>query len=700
VVFDLRLEAFVKEEVLPGLDVDAAAFWEGFAEILLAFAARNAALLVERDRLQTLIQCRHQRSGGRVEPASEAEFLREIGYLKAPPQPFKIGTQNVDPELATIAAPQLVVPLDNARYALNAANARWGSLYDALYGTDVIPGAPKGKGYDPVRGYEVIGWSADFLDEFFPLAEGSHSQVTGYRIVAGELVSNFGGLKAADQFVGYRGPQDAPDRIVLRHHGLHVELQIDRKHPVGERSLAGVADIRLESAATAIMDFEDSVAAVDVDDKIGVYRNWLGLMTGGLTAEFMKAGVPTERRLAPDETYAAPTGGEISLKGRAVMLARNVGLLMRSELAYVDGQEVPEGVVDAVLTALIALHDVRGPCANSATGAIYVVKPKLHGPEEAAFTGELFDAVEDLLKLPRHTIKVGVMDEERRTTLNLAAVIHAVKDRVVFINTGFLDRTGDEIHTAMGLGPVLRKAEMKAAPWLAAYENQNVDVGLACGFAGRAQIGKGMWAMPDAMADMLEQKIAHPQSGATTAWVPSPTAATLHAIHYHRVDVAARQRELAGRNTATEDLLRPPVAEGKAWSAAEIQAEVEANAQAILGYVVRWVDLGVGCSKVPDVNNVGLMEDRATCRISSQLLANWLAHGVVKPDEVLSAFRRMAVVVDRQNADDEAYRPMGEALGSNLAFLAAKDLVFQGAETTGGYTEPVLHAARARVKAG
>ena len=694
------LRDFIENEVFPGLSLDRARFWRGFDEIVKTFAPANAALLSERDRLQRLVQSRHALLGGAPAPAEdEKRFLRKIGYLHPSPRPFQIETDNVDDELSSMAAPQLVVPIDNARYALNAANARWGSLYDALYGADVIPGRAVDGDYDPARGDQVVSWVRAFLDQTFPLEQGSHAEVRSYGVQAGQLTTNMGRLRSPWQFAGYSGRADAPRSILLRNHGLHVELRIEPDHPVGRRHLASVADVLLESAASVIMDFEDSVAAVDTEDKIAVYRNWLGLMTGTLEACVYKHGRPIQRRLSSDRTYLDPTGEPLALKGRALMLARNVGMLMSTPLVLLNGQEVPEGIVDAFLTALIALHDIRGSRRNSATGSVYIVKPKLHGPDEAAFTAQLFDAVEDLLQLERNTIKIGVMDEERRTSLNLMAVIARVRRRIVFINTGFLDRTGDEIHTAMDLGPVMRKSEMKSAAWLSAYEDNNVDVGLACGFAGRAQIGKGMWTMPDNMAAMMEQKLAHPLSGASTAWAPSPTAATLHALHYHRVDVAARQSELADRRIDTDRLFVPPIADPSRWEVADIAAELDNNAQGILGYVARWVGQGVGCSKVPDLDGINLMEDRATCRISSQILANWLRHGVITVEMITETLIRMARIVDKQNTGDAAYIPMGDDPRSSHAFVAARDLILRGAAEPSGYTERILHSARLRRKA-
>jgi malate synthase len=691
---DRGLKRFLDEEALPGTGIDAEAFWFGFSRLLRELTPENRRLLRVREDLQAKIDARNAALAGRAPAAAEEEaFLREIGYLVDPPPPFAIGTQGVDREIAEIAGPQLVVPLSNARYALNAANARWGSLYDALYGTDALGTPPPAGPYDAARGAAAIAWGRRFLDEVAPLTGGSHAEVADYRIEGGCLVTDRGGLADPSRLAGWRD-----GAILLRHRNLHVEILVDRAHPVGRTDKAGVADIVLESAVTAIMDLEDSVAAVDAAEKVAVYRNWLGLMRGDLCATFQKGGGTVERRLAPDRTYATPAGGPLTLSGRALMLVRNVGHLMTNPMMRIDGEEVQEGLADAVVTALVALHDVNGPRANSAAGAIYIVKPKMHGPDEAAFANRLLAGVEDLLGLPRHSVKIGVMDEERRTSVNLAAVIHAVRDRVAFINTGFLDRTGDEIHTALRLGPVLRKGDMKGAAWLRAYEDGNVDIGLACGFAGRAQIGKGMWAMPDRMADMLAQKVAHPEAGASTAWVPSPTAATLHALHYHRIDVAARQRALAGRRTPLAGLLTVPVDPGRSWSPAEVREELANNVQGILGYVVRWVEQGVGCSKVPDIHDVGLMEDRATCRISSQHVANWLLHGVVTAQAVEAALLEMAAVVDRQNAGDPFYRPMSRDPARSIAFQAARALIFDGARQPSGYTEPLLHAARLRLK--
>ncbi|HEX8300698.1 malate synthase G [Sphingomonas sp.] len=693
---DAELRRFVDGEVLPGTGIAPEPFWAGFAELIRDLTPENRRLLRRRGELQELIDERNLGLDGRVPgPKEEEAFLRKIGYLVDPPAPFTIAPRNVDPEIAAMAGPQLVVPVNNARYALNALNARWGSLYDALYGSDALGDLPPSGGYDPARGARVVAWGRAFLDEIAPLTGGSHADVTAYRIEDGQLVTDCGLLADRSLFAGWRGGE----AILLRHHGLHVEIRIDATHRIGAADRAGVADVVLESALTTIMDCEDSVAAVDAEDKILVYRNWLGLMQGSLSATISKDGRAVERRAAPDRTYHTPNGESMRLKGRSLLFVRNVGHLMTSPMMRFDGDEVHEGIADAVITSLIALHDLHGRHANSTAGSIYIVKPKMHGPQEAAFANLLFDRTEDLLGLPRHTIKIGVMDEERRTSVNLAAVIAEVRDRVVFINTGFLDRTGDEIHTSMKLGPMLRKGAMKGARWLAAYEANNVDVGLACGFAGRAQIGKGMWAMPDRMADMLDQKIAHPMAGATTAWVPSPTAATLHAVHYHRVDVADLQRQLAKRPAAgLGDMLAVPVDPARDWPAEAVREELDNNVQGILGYVARWIGQGVGCSKVPDIHDVGLMEDRATCRISSQHLANWLRHGVVSPAEVHSALERMAAVVDRQNQGDPHYRPMSHDAAASPAFQAAAALIFQGEAQPSGYTEPLLHKRRTLVK--
>jgi malate synthase len=692
---DPALRLFLETEAIPGTGIDPEAFWFGFSALLRDLTPENLRLLRKRQDLQARIDSRNLELDGRApDPADEEEFLREIGYLVDPPPPFTIGTADVDPEVSEIAGPQLVVPVSNARYALNAANARWGSLYDALYGTDALGDRPAPGGYDEERGARVIAWGRALLDEIAPLRGGSHADVSDYRIEQDRLVTDQGGLRDPDRLAGWRD-----GAVLLRHHGLHVEIVLDRDHPVGRTDRAGVADLLLESAVSTIMDCEDSVAAVDAGDKILVYRNWLGLMKGDLTARFAKSGGEVDRRLEPDRRYQAPGGGSLTLKGRALMFVRNVGHLMGNPMMRIDGEDVQEGLADAVITSLIALHDLRGARANSPAGSVYIVKPKMHGPEEAALAERLFARTEDLLGLPRNAIKIGLMDEERRTSLNLAASIAAVRDRIVFINTGFLDRTGDEIHTSMRLGPMIRKGEMKSSPWLLAYEDNNVDVGLACGFAGRAQIGKGMWAMPDLMAGMLQQKIAHPRAGASTAWVPSPTAATLHAVHYHRVDVAERQRELAGRAPARlRDMLRLPVAERANWDPEKVCEELDNNVQGILGYVVRWIDQGVGCSKVPDVHDVGLMEDRATCRISSQHVANWLLHGILDGDQVEEALLRMAAVVDRQNSGDPFYRPMASAPGTSLAFRAARALVLEGVDQPSGYTEPLLHAYRLELK--
>jgi malate synthase len=701
-----ELSALIEQELSPQLGLDAARFWSEFATLLDRLVPVNKSLLERRDQLQLDIDEWHRgRRGQPFDVAAHEAHLVRSGYRVPEGPDFRIGTQNVDAEIARLAGPQLVVPLSNARYALNAANARWGSLYDAFYGTDVIEDSGKlarGTKYNAIRGRKVIERVRAVLDQAVPLLSGSHRNATGYTIAGGKLMVALSDgsqttLSRPSQFKGFLGAEASPAALLFENHGLHIEVRIDRMHPIGRDDQAGVADVQLESALTTIVDLEDSIAAVDSADKVAVYRNWLGLMRGNLTARFPKGSGNVERSLNADRSYQSPAGGEVQVPGRSLMLIRNVGHLMTSDLILHQGKEVPEGIVDAVVTAMIALIDLRGlgKYRNSRAGSIYIVKPKMHGPEEVAFADTLFDGVEDLLGLARHTLKIGVMDEERRTTVNLKECIRAVKDRIIFINTGFLDRTGDEIHTAMQAGAVLRKGELRAAVWLKAYEDHNVDVGLACGMAGRAQIGKGMWAMPDRMAEMLETKIAHPMAGANTAWVPSPVAATLHALHYHQVDVAARQRELATRQRAAlRDILTVPLAPTTNWTEAEKRAELENNAQGILGYVVRWIDQGIGCSKVPDIHNVGLMEDRATLRISSQHIANWLLHGVASRDEVLAALQRMAEIVDRQNAADSSYSPMSTDFDRSVAFRAACDLVFKGAEQPNGYTEPLLHGRR------
>ncbi len=701
------LNALLTEQVLPLVGIDAAGWFAGAESLLRRLTPENAALLARRDALQRQLDAFWREHRGNPAPAGQDALLRAIGYLVEPPAPFTIGTANVDPEVATLAGPQLVVPLDNARYALNAVAARWGSLYDALYGTDALGDPPPAGPYDPARGARVVAWVRGFLDEVVPLAGASHGEVSAYAVDEAGLVAitpaGQSRLRPGAELLAFAGDRAHPSAIILSHHGLGIELVLNRAHPVGRAHPAGLADVRLEAALTTIMDCEDSVAAVDAADKTRVYANWLGLMTGELSASFPRGGAMVRRAMPADDVMTGPDGRAVTVRRRSLMFIRNVGHLMRSDAMLLDGEPVFEGLMDALVTATIALVDLKGlgRARNSATGSVYIVKPKQHGPEEAAFTGRLFDGVEDLLGLPRHSLKVGVMDEERRTSLNLAATIHAVRDRLVFINTGFLDRTGDEMHSAMQAGAFVRKEAMKHAAWFRAYEDQNVEVGLACGLPGRAQIGKGMWAMPDRMAAMLEAKIAHPQAGATTAWVPSPTAATLHAIHYHRVDVAARQRDLAaaGPRVRLADLLTIPLAPATNWPSADVAAELENNCQGILGYVARWVEQGVGCSKVPDIHDVGLMEDRATLRISSQHVANWLLHGVVTPEAVEACLRKMAAVVDRQNADDPAYRPMAPDPDGSAAFQAARALVFEGAAQPNGYTEPLLHAARRAFKA-